>query len=308
MIENFTVFFIIMALGVLFKRLKPAGIDADGARHVINTVVINFFLPALCLKVMSSAVIDKNTLLFPLAAVLTILISLALAFLCYSVFEKFIHFTKKEKGILILAASFGNVTFLGLPVLTGLYGEEAAKYVLIYDFLATTPLLWIVGASIASYYGTEQKLTIKEGLKTLAALPPIWALVLALILNIAGIKLPALIIKTCELMSAPVIPLMIFSVGMALAVPKIKHTVITAPAVIIKLCAAPLIAFAAAAVLGIDGLAFKASVMEAAMPTMVLTLVIASRYKLDHALCAFAILLSTAASFFTIPFIASLIK
>lgn len=297
-----------MSLGVFFQILKPAEINTDTARHVINTLVIKFFLPALCLKVMSGAVIDKNTLLFPLSAILTIILSLFLSFALYAVFEKFIHLEKKEKGVLILAASFGNVTFLGLPILTNLYGQEAAKYVLLYDLLAVTPMFWIVGTAIASYYGDSQKFSIKEGVKVFMQLPPVWALAAALILNIAGIKLPQILIKTCDLMSAPIVPLMIFSVGMALTLPKIKHTLIAMPAVAVKLCIAPLIAFAIAGILGIDGLAFKSSVMEAAMPTMVLTLVIASRYKLDHALAAFAILFTTAVSFITIPLISLAIK
>jgi hypothetical protein len=32
-----------------------------------------------------------------------------------------------------------------------------AKYVLFYDFLATTPLLWLVGTTIASCYGRGEK-------------------------------------------------------------------------------------------------------------------------------------------------------
>ena len=50
-----------------------------------------------------------------------------------------------ETGVLVIGATFGNITYLGLPVLTGLYGNEAAKYALFYDLLATTPLLWFVG-------------------------------------------------------------------------------------------------------------------------------------------------------------------
>jgi hypothetical protein len=37
---------------------------------------------------------------------------------------------------------------------------------------------------------------------------------------------------------------MLFGVGLALFMPKIKHIVITIPALIIKLCVAPLLSFA----------------------------------------------------------------
>ncbi|MCL2144648.1 MAG: hypothetical protein FWH43_04045 [Endomicrobia bacterium] len=63
-----------------------------------------------------------------------------------------------------------------------------------------------------------------------------------------------------------------------------------------------------ASILGMSGLALKSSVTEAAMPAMVLTLVIASHYKLDHTLAALAIMLTTALSFISLPFVAYAIK
>jgi predicted permease len=83
-------------------------------------------------------------------------------------------------------------------------------------------------------------------------------------------------------MAMPIVPLMLFSVGLALPMPKIKHVVISIPALIIKLCIAPLLSFAIVSFFGMDGLALKSAIMEAAMPTMVLTLVVASHHKLDH--------------------------
>ncbi len=308
MAGNLIAFFIIIAGGVFFKWKRPGSLDPEAARHVINTIVIKFFLPAMCFKVIATAALDINTILLPLSAIITILLSLALSFGVYAIVSRFTNLSQKEKGILILAATFGNVTFLGLPLLTGLYGEEAAQYVLLYDLLATTPLLWLVGASLASSYGKGSKLSIKDSFKILAELPPIWALIAGFIVNFAGLKLPEFLIKTLDLMSMPIVPVMIFSVGLALEIPKVKQAVIAAPAVLIKLLAVPLIAFAVASVLGMSGLPFKASVMEAALPTMLLTLVIASQYKLDHSLGALVIVLTTAASFITMPLISLFIK
>ncbi|MDR1195555.1 MAG: AEC family transporter [Endomicrobium sp.] len=301
MIENLTAFFIIIAGGVFFQWKKPGNLEPDSARHAINTIVIKFFLPALCFKVIASANIDINTVLLPASAILTILISLLFSFAVFTIIEKFTSLSKKEKIVLILASTFGNVTFLGLPLLTGLYGEGAAQYVLLYDLMATMPLLWFVGASLASSYGKGRKLSIWESVKILAQLPPIWALILGFAANFAGIRLPGFLLKTLELMSMPIVPLMIFSVGLALTVPKVKETIIVLPAVIIKLCISPLIAFAIARLLGMEGLALKSTITEAAMPTMVLTLVIASQYKLNHNMAALAIALTTAAAFITMP-------
>ncbi|MDR3113307.1 MAG: AEC family transporter, partial [Endomicrobium sp.] len=174
--------------------------------------------------------------------------------------------------------------------------------------LATTPLLWLVGASIAASYGSGKKLSAKESLKTFIGLPPVWGLVLGFAVNFAGFKIPGFLMKTLDLLSMPIVPMMIFSVGLALCAPKIKETAIVLPAVIIKLCFAPLAAYTASTLFKMGGLALKSSVMEAAMPSMVLTMVIASQFKLNHKLAALTIAITTASSFITLPIVSHLLR
>jgi predicted permease len=57
-----------------------------------------------------------------------------------------------------------------------------------------------------------------------------------------------------------------------------------------------------------DRLALKSAIMEAAMPTMVLTLVVSSYHKLDHTLSALIILFTTASAFITLPLTSWLIR
>jgi len=308
MFDNLASLFIIAGLGVLFQLKKPGGINSETARHVINTSVVKFFFPALCFKAISSADINKNILLLPISAAVTIFSSLLASFIIYTVIEKLTALDKKEKGVLILASSFGNITFLGLLFLTDLYGRNATEYVLLYDLLAANPLVWLVGTAIASYYGSGQKPTFKENLKTILELPPIWALFAGFIANFAGLRFPSFLTKTLDLMSMPIVPLMMFSIGLSLKPPKLKHLATAAPAIAIKLCLGPLLAFGIALLLGANGLALKSTVMEAAMPTMILTLIISSQYKLDHNLNAFVILSTTIFSLITLPLTAHLIR
>jgi predicted permease len=306
MVENFAAFFIIIALGVLFQILRPGGANPDNARHIINTVVIKFMLPALCFRVISTMSIDINTILFPLSAIITVISMLALTFVVLTALQRFMRIEKKQKGALILTAAFGNVTFFGLPIIASLYGQEAQKYPLMYDFMAAGILLWTVGVQIAAYYGGEGKMdgsTFKTGLKTLASMPPIWAMVLAFAANFSGLglKTPLFMNRVLEMMSAPVVPLMIFSVGLMLKVPRLKDIVIAMPSVIIKLIVSPICAFGIALILGMSGLPLKATIVEAALPVMIMTLALSSEYKLDHTLAALTTIISIVLSFITVP-------
>lgn len=294
-------FALIILTGVVFRRFKIGGLDANSLRHAINVTVLNIFLPAFCIKVIYTTRIDREIILVPAVAWISIISGMLLATIIYSLLEKKMHIKPSEKGVLILSSAFGNVTYLGLPVLTGLYGYDAARYALFYDLLASTPLLWLVGAPIASRYGENKKVEIKESFKTIASLPPIWAILIGIVLNITNITLPAFIMDTLSMLGNLVVPLMIFSIGLALAIPRVKHAYTIIPAVMIKLAIIPFISVITAYVLGLRGIALSSCFIEGAMPTMVLSLLIAAKFNLDVSMSAFIIVVSTILSFITLP-------
>jgi predicted permease len=303
MASNLIVFSIIIGLGILFQYLKPAKIDADTAKRVINTVIINFCLPALCFKVIASMEINRDVIFFPMTAISTVLSCLILSYLAYTFLGKFVRIQKREKGAMIMTSSFGNITFFGIPILTGIYGIEAIKFPLLYDLAGSAIILWTAGTMICSYYSGGQKASLKSGLKNLAAMPPIWAMVFGFAANFSGIgfHLPDIFINLLDLLSQPIIPLMTFSIGLMLKAPKLKYIFLAMPSVLIKLCLSPFLAFLFALVFGLDGLAFKAVIVESALPVMTLSLVLVSQYGLDETLAALTAIITIALSFITIP-------
>lgn len=301
MYETLLSFGLIILTGVAFRRLRIGGLNADSLRQSINITVLNIFLPALCIKIIYTSKIDIEMLLVPATAWITIISTLLISFSVYKFLGRKMHIKPSEKGVLILSAAFGNVSYLGLPVLTGLYGYEAAKYALFYDLLASTPLLWLVGAPMASRYGENKKLQIRESLKTIISLPPIWGIFAGIVLNVTNTPLPAFVQKALGMFGDLVVPLMIFSIGLALTLPKVKHAYTIIPAVVIKLAMVPFISFITAYFLGLKGNALASCLIEGAMPTMVLSLLIAARFKLDASMSAFIIVVTTFLSFITLP-------
>ena len=294
-------FGLIIIAGALFRRIRPAGIDPGDVRVVINTCVLNLFLPALCIKTLYQSPVDLETVLVPATAWITTGASLLLAAGVYAALGGKMHLSPQEKGVLLIAAAFGNVTYLGLPVLTNLYGSTAAKYALFYDLLATTPLLWLAGAALASRYGEGNKFDLKESGKTIASLPPVWGIFIGMALHQMNAPLPLFVLKTLDMLGSLVVPLMIFSIGLALSLPKVKHAYAIIPAVVIKLIAGPVIAYGTARMLGLTGVALTSCSIEGAMPAMVLSLLVAARFRLDVSLAAFVIVVTTVLSFFTLP-------
>ena len=294
-------FGLIILAGVACRRFRIGSIEPDSLRQGINVMVLNIFLPALCVKTLYTSSIDIETILIPAAALITTLSMLALAIMVYTLLGRIMHLTPQEKGVLVISAAFGNVTYLGLPVLTGLYGPGAAKYALFYDLLATTPVLWLAGASLAAHYGENRKMNLRESMIAIISLPPIWGIACGIAFNIAGIPLPAFFLKALDMLGSLVVPLMIFSLGLALTLPRVSHAYAIIPAVIIKMAVSPFISFTTAQALGLQGQALSSTLLEGAMPTMVLSLLIAARFKLDISLSAFIIVVTTVLSFFTLP-------
>ncbi|MGD0887193.1 MAG: AEC family transporter [Thermodesulfovibrionales bacterium] len=301
-------FAFVIASGAVCRRLRIGGLDAESLRQAIGASVFNIFLPALCVKITLTTTIDMETFLIPLTACVATVTGLLLSIGVYTFLGKALHITQAQKGVLIIAATFGNVTYLGLPVLTGLFGSEAAKYALFYDLLATTPLLWLVGAPLALRYGEGKRYKIRTSLREIGTLPPLWGICTGILIKLTGLPFPPVVLKTMSMLGDLVVPLMIFSIGLALSLPKVKHAYALAPAIIIKLAIVPFISYLTASILGLRATALASCLIEGAMPTMVLSLLIAERFKLDESLAAFLIVVTTLLSFATLPFTSHLTK
>jgi hypothetical protein len=119
--------------------------------------------------------------------------------------------------------------------------------------------------------------------------------------NVASVPLPGPVLDAAQLMGRAVIPVMIFTVGLALDFRDLRRLPAALPALTLKLILAPVLAWLIARAVGVTGEVLQAVVIEGAMPVMVLSLVIADEFELDVPLAATCIAVSTVASFFTLP-------
>jgi len=301
--EVIAAFFIIIASGLIFRIVKPNNLVSDELKKSINSVVFNLFLPALCIKVMLTSPLSKETLLVPLNSVLTLLVMIVVNYLIYNVLSKPLNLNKSEIGALVLTSTFGNTTYLGLPIITGLYGDSYARFVLYYDLLAMTPFLWTVGARVSASLGGQKSLSILESIKKIFTLPPLWGIVIGIFLHLSGIPVPKFFIKALDMLGAVVVPLMIFSIGLSLSFIKVAHTLSLVPVCILKLFISPLVGYWLGKIVGLEGTILNIVTLEAAMPSMVLSLLVAGIFNLNVTLTAMAIVITTILSFISLPII-----
>lgn len=286
----------IALVGALLRIVLPG---AEQARLTLNRLVLIAFLPALIFHTIMTCPLDATFVQVPLTAAGTILVVLGLATLTF----RFLPIPRATKGAMILAATFGNVTYLGLPLLEGIYpqaGNEPAKVAILFE-VTTSTLVLTLGALVAIAHGTGDSPTWRRMARETLRLPPLWALAAALLWRATGWPFPAFLLDATGIMAAGVTGMMVLSLGMALHVRPTALLALVAPVAALKLLVAPAIASALVVPIGLGGLTRDLAILEAAMPSQLLSLVIASRYRLDEATLSAVIFGTTLLSLLTLP-------
>lgn len=284
--------------GVFWRMARPAGLAADQTRQVLTHLVYYLLLPALVLNVLWRADIGVDSLRFTalgFAAVAFGIVAVALV-------SRLVRLSDPQLGAVMLAASFPNVTYLGLPVLEQTFGPWARSVAIQLDLFATAPLLLTVGVMIARRYG-EERGERENLLLSLFRVPSLWAALVAILLNNGGILAPLWLAAFLDKLSAGVVPLMLISLGLGLRWNSLhwRNVPGIVPVVAVKMFLMLFFALWIALHLGFDGDTFVAAVLETAMPCMVLGVVFCDRYRLDTSLYAISVTLTTVLSMATLP-------
>ena len=288
---------LLIACGVLWRLVRPLGLDAETVRRSLTGVVYVLLLPALVLTVLWRAPLSLDAVRVALSALFGLVVA---GLLAWAWFRGGRH-PNYVVGALLLAAVFPNATYLGLPVLEASLGPWARSIAIQYDLFACTPLLLSGGVMLAARYGGVRE--VGHPLLALLKVPPLWAAVVAVALNLMQVPVPHVLGGVLDMLSPGVVPLMLFSLGLGLRwdADALGRMPALIPVLLIQLVLTPLAVWGFAGLLGLQGGMLTGVVLEAAMPAMVLGIVLCDRFGLDTALYAMAVTLSTALSMLTLP-------
>ena len=289
---------LLMAAGLGWRVLRPAGLTAEQTRLVLTTFVYYMLLPAMVLDVLWTADIGLQSLQYTLLGVSCLLLGMFSTFLVGRLFK----FDNRRLGAIILA-TVPNVTYLGLPVLEQTFGSWARSVVIQLDLFAAAPVVLTLGILIARHYGEDNSVKPKPMLSFLNA-PPFWAATFAVLLNLNGVIAPDWLTGVLQKLSAAVVPLMLVSLGLALNWKAVvaRNIPYVIPVILIKMIIMPLLAIALISHLPMEGKYKAAAVLDMAMPSMVLGIVFCDRYRLDSGLYAMTVTVTTALSLISLPF------
>ena len=197
---------------------------------------------------------------------------------------------------ILITTMFANTGNYGLPLVSFAFGEQALSYAGIY-FATTTLLFYTLGVFLASL----GHMTFREAILGLFRIPTLYAVLLAILMNLWSIELPVPVGRAVELAAGGTIPLMLILLGVQLT--RVEFTGNQRAlqlSVALRLLIAPLVALGFAALFGLQGFPRQASVTQASMPSMVSATVLATEYNLDARLVTAVVFISTLLSPFTL--------
>lgn len=290
---------LILAAGALWQRIEPGGVSTLELRKALSALVVNLMAPALILYIMLTSPLQEELYQVPLTGIITITLSLGLSLIIFSLMIRSGYINRAQAGALILAASFGNGMGIAVPTIQGLYGEQLTSIPLIYDLLATVPFVWIIAVLIAAHFGTR----VAGGHlgRELLLMPPVWAIVAALLFRYFQWIPPEPIISALKMMGLTAVPLLLLMVGVNFKITSLHYILLAIPALFIKLLISPVIAMSSSTPIGLIGDTQIITSITSAAPAVIVGIALAERFKLDSALFCTALTLGTIAYILLAP-------
>lgn len=233
------------------------------------------------------------------------LIGISVCLLFSTAAARILRLPKKRQGIFTAMAFLSNTLFIGLPLSTELFGEEAVPYVMVYYFgssiyTQTAAVLLMEHAGDAA----PEVHTPGQFLKDIFTKPPILGCITAVLLLVFDLHPPVLFMHFAEYLSATLTPLALMYSGFViyeLGIRNIRFEKGILPMLVFRLIVSPLICWGFCRIFGVTGLAEKVFIVEAALPVVTQITVMAGVYGADEKYAADGTILSTLGIFITIP-------
>lgn len=294
--SNLILLFLCLFLGFFLRKAKLFPKDGHLA---LNAFVINISLSALSLYYIPKIILNA-VVIFPVAIAW---LNILLAIIFFVGLAKYFKWSGAVTGALIMCAGFGNTSFVGIPVIQSLFGENGLKTVMLVDQPGSFVALSTVGIAVANYY-SGGTIPAVEILKKIIRFPPFIAFCAAVVLNLFSITIPAVLDEVFGKLGATTVPLALVSVGSQLKWEQPgKYLKPLFWGLFFKLMLFPAFIFVLYFIIfNQRGEAVEIAFLEAAMAPMITAAIIASTHQLEPKLCNQMVGVGIPLSFATLAF------
>lgn len=216
---------------------------------------------------------------------------------------------KGERKIYRLMTLFPNVGFMGIPVITSIFGTESMIYIVFY-MLGYNLLLYTYGIVLAAKAavdgGCAKQMQKQSGQWKRMINPGVIASVAAVFIFVFQIKMPTAVVTFCDYMGNATIPLSMLLIGVSIARADLKSIFTNVRAyafTALKMVVLPIGMILLLKGLPVDPIVFGVFALQLAMPVGSIVTLIVKESGADETCCTNGIVLSTLASIVTIPLV-----
>ena len=246
---------------------------------------------------------------FYLAHVFALALGLVFVLLCMPVRR-----LRTPAGTLALAIAYGNITFLGIPVLHRAFGEEALGLAALSSGIHTV-LAMSIGPALFLLWNQRDSGEVLRGrdvLHRLVRQPMVWAPIVGLLARGLGVQAQGVLFDYSMVIAVSAGPTAIFMLGLYFWERRktLKH--VRLPSVVtvaLKLLVLPMVTFvvllAMRPVFTLTPMESAVILCQSAMPTAITTYSLAEEFDNDRETVATAAILSAVVSLITLPLVMS---
>jgi malonate transporter len=269
-IQDIASVFFVLALGYFSgKRSMFTQDRAEGLNHL----VLNYCVPAMLFLSIAHSNTEQlfsNSTMLIVATIVFVGWYLA----TFLIAKLFFGHTRQEAGIAGLSAAAPTVAFLGIAVLSPLFGSPAALTVAVAALvvnLAQMPL----GVALVTPAGNRTSAALMQAIEQPIVLAPL----IATAIVVAGIRFPTVADAPLELIGHAISGVAVFAAGLVLSAYKFRFNVEVAWNAVVKLVLMPASMLALARAFGITGAPLEEIVLIAALPPLFTGVILAVRYR-----------------------------
>lgn len=302
-LSSMVILFFVIAIGYIAKKTK---VMDDALDRSLSRLILNTALPGMILGSVLTAdnlPSAQEVLTMMGFSLLSYLIIVVVALLMVKILR--IH--DGHKGVFRFMMMFGNVGFVGFPVISAIFGPESIIYGSIFN-LPFNFLIFTMGAWFLTQ-DTGRGAKVKTGIKTFLT-PPMISCALAIVLSLLGVHNVPIIGEAAETLGNLTTPAALLIIGSSLANLPVK-SLVGGPklwiAALVRLALSPLAIWAILRMLPIDPTISAIIVVLSAMPVATNGTMLCYQYGGDSKTMAQGTFITTVFSIISIPILVMII-
>jgi len=303
-ISQIVILAIVVLIGAVSARFK---VITRESKDMLSKVIFNISLPLMLftnfLRLEATPRLLANSAIVLVVSGIIILFMLLVGWLTTRV----VKMNGREAAVFKAHSMFGNIIFLGFPLITALYGEEGLLYASMFQ-LVSNIIMWTVGVVVLSHGNG------KSWQKSLVRIinPNTIATLIGLVFFLFSLKLPAIIVTPFSALGSANTWLSMLYIGAMMYLSDVKgligrkliyilsfNRLVLVPALLVSLFAL----FAAVAGFLPDRLVTAVIILEASMPCMATVVIMSKELGADDQLAVANVFVSTLVSIITLPLV-----